>query len=134
MIAQPPNSLSEAVHPPSLIEALRYLTQVIQARLASYFKQEIPYLRLEDIPRPAPNGVRSAYTDFLRAHDLSFEEHVIMLLALAPHLQPDFFDEAISPALPQAGDFPQIGGVRGKQFRGFLPTGETALFILAGPA
>ncbi len=132
MIAQPPTSLSQAVHPQSLLDALQYLTQVIQARLALYFKQEIPYLRLEDIPRPAPNGVRSAYTDFLMAHDLSFEEHVILLLALAPHLQPDFFDEAISQALPQAGDFPQIGGVRGKQFRGFLPTGETALFILAG--
>jgi len=34
--------------------------------------------------------------------------------------------------LPQPGDFPVIGGVRGKQFRGFLPTGETVLFLLAG--
>lgn len=38
----------------------------------------------------------------------------------------------IQGALPRAGDFPQIGGSRGKSFRGFLPTGETALFLLAG--
>ena len=57
---------------------------------------------------------------------------MLLLIALAPHLQSDFFDRAIQNNLPEAGDFPQIGGTRGKQFRGFLPTGETALFLLAG--
>ncbi len=132
MVNQSPSSLSTATHPPSLLHALSYLARVIRVRLALYFEQETPYERLEDLPRPAPNGVRSAYTDFLQEHDLTFEEHIVLLLALAPHLQPDFFDTVISQALPQAGDFPQIGGVRGKQFRGFLPTGETALFVLAG--
>jgi hypothetical protein len=33
---------------------------------------------------------------------------------------------------PGAGEYPQLGGVRGKQHRGFLPTGDTALFLLAG--
>lgn len=60
------------------------------------------------------------------------EEYVLLLMALAPHIKPSFFDEIIQKALPEAGDFPQLGGVRGKQFRGFLPTGETALFVLAG--
>lgn len=60
------------------------------------------------------------------------EEYIVLLIALAPHIQPNFFDQIIQQKLPQAGDFPQLGGVRGKQFRGFLPTGETALFILAG--
>ncbi len=27
-----------------------------------------------------------------RGHDLSYREHIILLMALAPHLQPDFFD------------------------------------------
>lgn len=60
------------------------------------------------------------------------EEASLLLLALAPHIQPDFYDTAIQQLLPQAGEFPQLGGVRGKQFRGFLPTGDTALFLLAG--
>ncbi|MCB0529578.1 MAG: ATP-binding protein, partial [Saprospiraceae bacterium] len=34
--------------------------------------------------------------------------------------------------MPQGGDFYQIGGGRSTHFRGFLPTGETALFLLAG--
>jgi len=34
--------------------------------------------------------------------------------------------------LPPNGFLPQLGGIRGKQHRGFLPTGETVLFLLAG--
>ena len=60
------------------------------------------------------------------------QEKIVYLIALLPHLQPQFFDNLISEALPQSGDFPQLGGVRGKNFRGLLPTGETALFLLAG--
>lgn len=59
-------------------------------------------------------------------------ETALISLALAPHLQPDFYDQIIQKSLPQSGDFPQLGGTRGKNFRGFLPTGETALFLLAG--
>lgn len=69
---------------------------------------------------------------FFRHNAIGAKEQTLLLLALAPHLQPDFFDRIISEALPQAGDFPQLGGTRGKNFRGFLPTGETALFLLSG--
>jgi AAA+ superfamily predicted ATPase len=34
--------------------------------------------------------------------------------------------------LPNGGDFPLFGGVKGTSHRGLLPTGETAQFILAG--
>ncbi len=63
---------------------------------------------------------------------LSDDEKAILLIALMPHLQPDFFESVIQEALPQGGDFPQFGGVRGSNHRGLLPTGETAQFIIAG--
>jgi AAA+ superfamily predicted ATPase len=69
---------------------------------------------------------------FLSAHQPSFEEFVIVLLALAPHLRPDFFSKIIAAHLPEGGDFPEFGGVKGVSHRGVLPTGETAQFILAG--
>ena len=34
--------------------------------------------------------------------------------------------------MPEGGDFPEFGGVKGTNCRGILPTGETAQFILAG--
>ncbi len=51
----------------------------------------------------------------------SDEELTLLLIALVPHILPEFYDTAIQQFLPQAGEFPQLGGVRGKQFRGFLP-------------
>lgn len=59
-------------------------------------------------------------------------EYWALFIALAPHQRPHFLDTTIRDTLPEAGDFPQIGGMRGKQFRGFLPTGETLLFLLGG--
>ncbi|VAW96004.1 Cell division protein FtsH [hydrothermal vent metagenome] len=55
-----------------------------------------------------------------------------MLLVLVPYIKPDLFDEVIQSVMPGAGDYPQLGGMRGSQHRGFLPTAETALFLLAG--
>ena len=60
------------------------------------------------------------------------EEWFVFLLALAPHVAPDFYDKIIQERIPKAGDFPLLGGARGKNFRGFLPTGETAIFLLGG--
>ncbi len=78
------------------------------------------------------NQVLQFNAERLKHPDLNPGDVLCILIALAPHIQPDFYDRAIAEALPQSGDFPQLGGVRGKNFRGFLPTGETALFLLAG--
>ena len=64
--------------------------------------------------------------------ELSPAEHVLILLALVPHVRPDFFGSLIGRYLPEGGDLPVFGGVRAEHHRGILPTGETAQFILAG--
>ena len=56
----------------------------------------------------------------------------ILILSLVPHIQPNFLDDTFIKILKNQGDFPQLGGMRGKSFRGFIPTLETALFILSG--
>jgi hypothetical protein len=57
---------------------------------------------------------------------------LLPMIALAPHLQPGFYEGIISRALPQGGDFAEFGGIKGQHHRGMLPTGETALFVLFG--
>ncbi|HZY35742.1 MAG TPA: ATP-binding protein [Mucilaginibacter sp.] len=66
-----------------------------------------------------------------RSH-LTPQECMIFLIAYIPHIYPNFYDEVIREAMPQGGDFPEFGGVRGTNHRGLLPTGETAQFIIAG--
>lgn len=63
---------------------------------------------------------------------LSGEEQLLLTIALMPHLDPDFYPGIIRKFLPNGGDLPIFGCVKGKNHRGFLPTGETAMFIIAG--
>jgi hypothetical protein len=54
-----------------------------------------------------------------------------MLLALVPHILPNFFDDIIKKLHPEGGDLPEFGGVREGNHRGIIPTGETVQYILA---
>jgi AAA+ superfamily predicted ATPase len=60
------------------------------------------------------------------------DEWVILMLAIVPHISPNFFESIIQEQLPNGGDFPEFGGVKGTNHRSMLPTGETAQFVLAG--
>lgn len=120
------------IHIYTLQTALNYLSEVIRWRMESYFHQD------GQPQKPMPNPpeqwltIQGPLTQFIRKYQLDTAAQLTLLIALAPHLQPDFFERAIVSGLPQAGDYPQIGGWRGKYYRGFLPTGETVLFILGG--
>lgn len=111
---------------------LNFLADIIQQRLKQYFTPGNKPPKLTEIQKLVSVKDDSELSQFIREQRLSPEEIIVLLLALVPHVRPEFFDPLIAQHLAQAGDFPQIGGIRGKQSRGFLPTGETALFILAG--
>ena len=111
------------------INALDYLREFVQHRLDSHFRSHTITLAPE-LP-PLENWTFHVPEILLNA-GLGKEELTLLLLALSPHINGYLLDEIIQNNIDSAGDFPQLGGVRGKNFRGFLPTGETALFLLAG--
>ncbi|MEL6672939.1 MAG: ATP-binding protein [Bacteroidota bacterium] len=108
---------------------LKDVGNLIDQRLKAFFGKGSVSLP-EGIPTLP--GFHSSFQVFLHTHQLSIEEYLILVLAAAPHISPQFLEAHIREALPEEGDFPQLGGVRGKVFRGFLPTVETAMFLLAG--
>jgi len=81
---------------------------------------------------PQPDSWDLNLTGFSKQHLLCAEEIILLWIALIPHVKSDLFDGAIQDVLKDSTDLPAMGGVRGKNFRGFIPTGETALFLLAG--
>ena len=112
----------------NLISAFDFLRSLIQKRLSEYSKCSDA---IEVISTAYIND-ESMFARFVTQCQPTFEEYVIILLALVPHLQPDFLNKIIAEHLPNGGDFPEFGGVKGTNHRGILPTGETAQFILAG--
>ena len=112
--------------PPS--EALGLLGEILRERLGSFFHRNGLDLRT------FADDERWERIDTLLQlpSDLTLEEKIVLLVAVAPHIQPGYFEQIIAETLPQGGEFPEFGGVKGQQHRAMLPTGETALFVLAG--
>lgn len=109
-----------------------YFEHVLENRLRAYFNRVKPATQNAIQPNLPPPQDDAPYSRFIHDHNLDHESQLLLLLALAPWLKPDFFDRILQQVLPGAGDYPQLGGLRGRQHRGFLPTGDTALFLLAG--
>lgn len=105
-----------------------WLFKVIEQRLNSYFHSKSFH---PDSP-PPPLDRQSTFHAFVRQADLSDDERVILLLAMAPHARPQMLDVFFTQNKETQRGFAEFGGLQGKAHSGFLPTVETALFILAG--
>jgi AAA+ superfamily predicted ATPase len=112
----------------TLSHELLILESIVSGRLAEYHdRSDRPVRQLDTYGFDPALGAK---VNGGRA--LTLDEHVLVLLALVPHVRPDFFGRVIGSILPDGGDLPEFGGVRAEHHRGVLPTGETAQFVLAG--
>ena len=108
---------------------LSFLRELIRFRLETALERTQP-------PIPAQFQKElvsdSPLATFISIYPLTDEEIAILLLALVPHISPNLIGGIIQEFLPNGGDFPEFGGAKGTTHRGVIPTGETALFIIAG--
>lgn len=109
----------------NLERGLSFLTQLIEARIAEDAGNPAK------LPDPGFINDQSPLAEFIQDHNPLFAEYTVLLLALASHIRPTLLDKTIRAALANEGDFPEIGGVRDDVSRTFLPTGETACYLLA---
>ena len=108
-------------------EDMQWMRHCLQVRLRNYIGG-----KSEALPKcPKTSACREILSHEL-GHQATDAELLLFLLALSPHYQAESLDNIFQQYLDNRGDFPQLGGVRGKKFRGFLPTGETAMFLIAG--
>jgi AAA+ superfamily predicted ATPase len=115
-----------------LARCFRQLESVLERRLRAHFGPGSEAGMPQDGIDVALLPDDSPFGHFVRECARDEESRLLVLLALAPWIKPDFFDRILQQVLPGANDHPEVGGVRGRQHRGFIPTGDTALFLLAG--
>lgn len=112
-----------------LLAGIDYLKRFTEWRLRNHFGEAAAW----DETYPAPHDSDlSSFARFVRQYEPTHEELIVLLTALVPHIVPGFFDQIAGQFFAQGAEFPEFGGVKGKNHRGLLPTGETALFLLAG--
>ncbi|MGJ8744946.1 ATP-binding protein [Polaribacter sp.] len=104
-----------------------YLEAAIKYRLAKELTGEIYLISELDL---VDND--SYLAQFIKKNNLIKEDIILLLLSLIPQLDPSFLNSILTAFFPNGGEFPEFGGVKGKNHRGILPTAETALYILHG--
>lgn len=112
----------------NLNHALEFLRVVFCARCELHFKGE----QKTPLPELSFYDDGSAFSRFIEERQPTFDEYVVLLLSLVPHVSPAFFENLLGETLPEAGNYPEIGGRRDIENRTFVPNGETAAFLLAG--
>jgi len=111
---------------------LKWFTLVLDTRFKLYFNNECKFERIQQVNAPELDDRTSSYAAFVNQHQLTLEERLAIILALVPHLQPELLDSFFTRNASYDRSFSEFGGYAGKTFKGFLPTGETLLFLATG--
>ncbi|SEM90317.1 ATP-binding protein [Nitrosomonas marina] len=125
-------SMSNKLNAESLEREVKWFKAIVKARFDLYFGRETDIDEIYAISAPDLLSDQSEFAQIIRETGMGFEERLIVILALLPHLQPQALDFFMMNNQDLARGFTEFGGWRGKFHSGFLPTCETAVFLLAG--
>ena len=117
-----------------LTNEIEWCKSVIDLRFSQYFSaddSEDKKLQVEMLTPPELSD-DSPYGRVVAEFGLGFYERVVIALALLPHLCPQALDSFLLNNRTLGRPYTEFGGWHGKSHFGFLPTCETALFLLAG--
>lgn len=105
-----------------------WFNQMLTVAIQIYFRQGCEYSSIEKVIPPDDRWLK----DITNRPKITFSERVIIMLALMPHICPQALDIFFVQNKDFDRQYTEFGGWKGLSHGGFLPTGETASFILAG--
>lgn len=116
----------------ALEREITWFNQVMHARFRNHFESEKQSDRVEDISPPDLRNNSSAYARIVNELDFKSDERIILILAMLPHIRPQALNLFFIHQKDSGRCYAEFGGWKGKNHAGFLPTCETAIFLLAG--
>ena len=102
--------------------------KVLTVAIQLYFRQGCEYSSIEEVVPPADGWLEKVTGE----PDIPFGERAVIMLALMPHTCPQGLDIFFVQNKDFDRQYTEFGGWKGLSHGGFLPTGETASFIIAG--
>ncbi len=109
---------------------IEWFQQVLDIRLNNGFNNKLT--SIWQLKPPATKDKQSLYASFVEYYGLGQPERLILILALLPYVRPEVLDVFFKKREGNERGTTEFGGLKGQSHGGFIPTGETALFLLAG--
>lgn len=137
----------------ALAVELNWLAKVIEARLSQTrrhderrlvseeiaIRNRIPYAHeatdfalVRGIAPPKHKAQASTLVSFLIEEQIGVPERILLNLCLANHVMPDLLSSFFTSALDGRILRAEFGGTKGSNFRFFVPTGLTYVYIMGG--
>ncbi len=113
-------------------QELDWFQKLIMLRGKITFEQSLPEEEIRRLKLPEVDNQESPYADLIKKHKMGLEERLVLILALIPHVKPALLDLLNMKNELYDIPFTEFGGIRYDKHKGYLPTGETAIFLLAG--
>jgi hypothetical protein len=120
------------IHIDALSKELDWFEQVLDTRLKLYFGHECGYHSIWDVSPPDLSGDEGYYAKLVTHYQSTAAERLLLMLVLVPHFKPQLLDVFCIKNATYDKGFTEFGGLKGNTHGGFLPTAETALFLLSG--
>lgn len=124
--------LSAQANAQALEREITWFSQVLETRICLYFGQSCDYKDVYEIAPPDLKPGNSELARLIEEFSMGFDERIVFILALLPHVQPQVLDTLFIRNKNLDRAYTEFGGWRGKNHSGFMPTCETAAFILSG--
>lgn len=115
----------------ALSTELTWLNTVVDTALTLYFKNETEYKSVEEI-NPPEIDTASFFGAIIDEYELDFEERLILIFALTPIIKPQCLDIFKIKNKNLSMEYAEFGGIREGSKQAFIPTLETAVFVLSG--
>lgn len=119
------------LHITSIYEEIDWLQNVINQVISSYLQHEnAGETHWTEIAMPDLSEVDSPFANTVNTWNLTNLERIALILAITPHIQPEALDVFFGQNRIYNRGFTEFGGVIDKSHSGFLPTGQTLLFLI----
>lgn len=111
---------------------ISWFREVMEWRFKSHAGEEGSSDALGEIEPPSLSEGGAPYVAVVRRFGMKRAERLLLILSYLPHVRPDALDPFFIQNQSVQRRFTEFGGLTGLSHGGFLPTGETAMFLLAG--
>lgn len=112
---------------------LIWFNRVLEQRITLHLEgAQAPKDLLESIPPPQLPHPDAPYAELVHQFKLQPAERLVLILSIVPHLKPHLLDTFFIRNQNLDRGYTEFGGITGDSHGGFLPTCETAMFLLAG--